>query len=510
MPIVVERGGIVDVIQRCYPKRQKENVRYNATVQQAKGQIVLRFLVSLAVVFAIVETYRHVLHVNPTTVALTFLLAVLIISANWGLRYAVFTAVAATAAFNYFFLPPIGTFTIADPQNWVALVAFLVTAFIASELSDRARKEAAQATRRRHEVERLYVFSQHLLVADNVVGLLNTLPQHVVQTFGCNAAAILVAGRPDIYRSDSNIREIDADQLRSVAARGEPLVDSTHHVRYIPLRMGLRSVGAIGVSGGDLSSQTLEAVGSLVAIAIERAGAVENLGRSEAAREAEKLRSAILDSVTHEFRTPLTAIKASATSLLSESHLEPSQRQELLTVINEESDRLNVLVEEAAEMARLEANQIELHMEPHHIQEAIERAVEESQRQLAKHLVEVSVPNTLPVVRFDLDRIKEALNQLLENAGKYSPPGTPIHITAEQKDSSLVVSVADRGPGIDDFEQALIFDKFYRGREQRSRIQGTGMGLAIAKAIIEAHGGKISLTSQLGQGSVFSLILPIS
>jgi two-component system, OmpR family, sensor histidine kinase KdpD len=487
-----------------------QSVGYNATVHRALRQIVPRFLVSLAVVMAIVATYRHVLHVNPTTVALTFLLAVLIVSANWGLTYAVFTAVVATAAFNYYFLPPIGTFTIADPQNWVALGAFLVTAFIASKLSDRARKEAAQATRRRNEVERLYAFSQQLLVADNVVGLLNMLPQHVVRTFGFDSAAILVAGRPDVYRSDSNTRQIEADQLRTVAARGEPVMDSRDKIRYIPLRMGLRAVGAIGVSGGDLSPQTLEAVGSLVAIAIERAGAVENLGRSEAAREAEKLRTAILDSVTHEFRTPLTSIKASATSLLSGSHLEPAQKQELLTVINEESDRLNDLVEDAAQMARLEANQIELHLEPHHIEEAIERALEESQRPLAGHPVEVAVPETLPTVRFDLDRIKEALNQLLENAGKYSPAGTPIRITAEKKDSLLVVSVADRGSGIDDYEQGLIFDKFYRGREQRSRIQGTGMGLAIAKAIMEAHGGRISLTSQLGQGSVFSLILPVS
>lgn len=469
--------------------------------------IILRFLGALAVVAAITAAFRH-LHVNVTTVALSFLLAVLLISANWGLTYAVYTAVIAAAALDYYFLPPIGTFAIADPQNWVALVTFLATGFVASHLGDRARREAAHAVRRRHEVERLYSFSQQLLASDNIVGLLNTLPQHVCRTFGCSAAAILVTGRTDIYRSDPNTRQIEADQLRAVAVRGEPVVDSKNHIRYMPLRMGLRSVGAIGVAGGELSGQTLEAVGSLVAVAVERAGAVENLGRSEAAREGEKLRSAILDSVTHEFRTPLTSIKASATSLLS-GGLEPAQKQELLTVINEESDRLNELVEEAAQMAKLEASQIELHLEPHPIREAIERAIEESQRPLAGHPVEVVVPADLPEVRFDLERIKEALNQLLENAGKYSSAGTPIRVTAEKKDASIVISVADRGPGIDDFEQALIFDKFYRGREQRYRVQGTGMGLAISKAIIEAHGGKIALTSQLGQGSVFSLILPI-
>lgn len=478
-------------------------------MQRSLGQTALRFIASPAVVFVIVGAYRHVLHVNPTTVALTFLLAVLIVSASWGLKYAVVTAVVATAAFNYFFLPPVGTFTIADTQNWVALLVFLVTAIIASHLSERARREAMDATRRRHEVERLYAFSHHLLVAENVVGLLNALPQLVVGSFGCNAAAILVAGRGDIYRSGADPRELDAERLRTAAARGEPIVEAEKGIRYTPLRMGVRSVGAIGVSGGELTRETLEAIGSLVAIAIERAGAVEKLARAEGAREGEKLRSALLDSVTHEFRTPLTSIKASVTSLLSESNLDPSQRQELLTVIDEESDRLDHLVEEAAQMARFDANQVELHREPHRIQEAIKRAVEESRKPIAGHPLEIEAPDGLPTIRFDLDRIKDVLNRLLENAGKYSPPDAPIRITAETKGAYLTVSIADHGPGIDDFEQSLIFDKFYRGKDQRYRVQGTGMGLAIARAIVEAHGGTIAVTSQLGHGSVFLFTLPL-
>jgi two-component system sensor histidine kinase KdpD len=479
-------------------------------VQQSLGQTVLRFIVSLAVVSAIVVAYRHAVHVNPTTVALTFLLAVLIVSATWGLRYAAVTAVVAAAAFNYFFLPPFGTFTIADTQNWVALFVFLVTAIIASQLSERARREAMDATRRRHEVERLYAFSQQLLVADNVVGLLNSLPQHVVQTFGCGSAAIFVAGRPDIYRSGANTRELDTERLHTATARGEPIVEPDNGSRYIPLRMGVRTVGSIGIMGGDLTRETLEAIGSLVAIAIERAGAVEKLGRAEAAREGEKLRSALLDSVTHEFRTPLTSIKASVTSLLSGSNLDQPQQQELLTIIDEESDRLDQLVGEAAQMAQLDANQVELHREPHRIQEVIERAVAESRKPLVGHSLEVAAPDELPTIRFDLDRVKEVLNQLLENAGKYSPADAPIRITAETKGAYLTVSVADRGPGIDDFEQSLIFDKFYRGKDQRYSVQGTGMGLAIAKAIVEAHGGTIAVTSQLGRGSVFSFTLPLA
>lgn len=286
------------------------------------------------------------------------------------------------------------------------------------------------------------------------------------------------------------------------------MIESERQLSFVPLRLGVKSVGALGISGGLLSRETLEAIGSLAAIAIERAGAVENLTKAEAAKEGEKLRSALLDSVTHEFRTPLTSIKASVTSLLSDSNLNPSQNRELLTVIDEESDRLNRLVGEAAEMAQLDAGQVELRREPHQIKEAITRAVEESRQVLANHPVECVVPDSLPVLRIDLDRIKEVLAQLLENAGKYSPEGTPIRITAEYKDKRVTVSVADRGPGIDDFEQALIFDKFYRGRGQRTRIQGTGMGLAIAKAIVEAHGGSIGVTSQLGSGSVFSFTVP--
>ncbi len=462
----------------------------------------------MVVVVAILVLYLHVLHVNPTTVALTFLLAVLVISASWGLKYAVATGVAATAIFNFFFLPPVGTFTIADPQNWIALLAFLLTAIIASHLSERARQEAEHANRRRHEVEQLYGFSQQLLVAENVVGLLNALPGLVVESFECTSAALFVPGRSDIYRSAPTANGLEADRLRDSAARGEPLIEAEKGLQYIPLRMGVRSVGAIGVAGGALSRESLEAIGSLVAIAIERAGAVEKLSKAEAAREGEKLRSALLDSVTHEFRTPLTSIKASVTGLLSGGNLDEAQQKELLTVIDEESDRLDHLVGEAAQMAQLDANQVELHREPHRIQEAIERAIEESRKTLTGHPVEIAAPESLPALHFDLDRIKDVLNQLLENAGKYAPPNTPVRISVERNDGAIVVSVSDRGPGIDDFEQSLIFDKFYRGKDQRYSVQGTGMGLAIARAIIEAHGGTITVTSQLGRGSVFSFTLP--
>lgn len=483
----------------------------SATMRDVKRGLSspVQFLIGAAIIVLIVPLYRLLVHVNPTTVALSFLLAILVVSATWGLRYAVFMALLATALFNFYFLPPIATFTISDPQNWVALAAFLVTAIIASQLSERARRQAAEANRRRREVERLYSFTQKLLTADNVVELLNALPAHVVESFSVDEAAIFVTGRENIYRSRPDMRVVQLEQLKAVTARGDPVIDSQRPLWLVPLRLGARVVGAIGIAGGILSRETREAVSSLVAIAIERASAVEKLTQAEAARESENLRSALLDSVTHEFRTPLTAIKAAASGLLTGSPLTQEQNRDLLTVIDEEADRLNHLVEEAAEMARLDAGQVELRWEEASIEAPIKAALEDCGQVLVGHSVEVKIAPGLPPVRVDVERIKAVMLQLLENAGKYSPPGSPVRITAEIQDRNMTVSVSDRGPGIDSFEQSLIFDKFYRGREHRSSVQGTGMGLAIAKAVVEAHGGTISVTSQLGKGSVFSFSLPV-
>jgi two-component system sensor histidine kinase KdpD len=467
---------------------------------------LLRFGMCAAVVAAITAVYFRVVHVNPTTVALTLLLAVLVIAAAWGLRYAVVTALVATAVFNFFFLPPIGTFTIASTQNWIALGVFLASAIIASQLSDRARREALTADRRRREIERLYQFTQQLLVRENIFDLLNAIPRQVVEEFGVTAAAMYLIERQRVYYSDVSTHSlISLEELKAVTSRGEPSGDTHRGLVFMPLRMGVRPVGTIAVIG-TLSRETLEAIGSLAAIAVERAGAVEKLTRAEASRESERLRSALLDSVTHDFRTPLTAIKAAVTGLTSDVQLNEQQRHELLCVIQEETDRLNRLIGEAAEMAQLDAHQVQLHLESRSIGDALQLALDELKPVLANHSVEVALPPGLPPARMDVQRICEVLRHLLENAAKYSPAGTPIRVSAECAERRLRISVADQGPGIDDFEQSLVFEKFYRGRGQRS-VQGTGMGLAIARAIVEAHGGAISVTSQLGHGSVFSFVL---
>ena len=470
---------------------------------------MLRFATSVIGIAAIVFVYSRWLHVNPATVGFSLLLAVLFISATWGLRYAIFTALLATTTYNFFFLPPLYRFTIADPQNWVALAAFLITAISASQFSERARRSANYADQRRRELERLHAFSQQLWLSESVFGLLNSIPKHIVDSFDVGGTALFLDSKQESYFFDERSRALfPVEQLKAISDRGEPVLDRRQHICYMPLRMGVRTVGALGIAGCDLSRESLEAIGSLVAISIERANTVERLTKSEAARESDRLRSVLLDSVTHEFRTPLTAIKASAETLLSEVELDKLQQKDLLLVINQESDRLNRLVGEAGEVAQLDSHELQFHFDTHQIREAIDAAIESLQPALRQHPIEVKVPPNLPTVRMDLERIIEVLTQLLDNAAKYSPPESPIHVTAEQRGPMVVTSIADHGPGIDEMEQDLIFEKFYRGRNQRMLIQGTGMGLPIAKAIIELHGGKIGVISQIGSGSVFYFSLP--
>ncbi len=424
-------------------------------------------------------------------------------------RIRVYVASGYIIAFNYFFIPPVGTFTIADPQNWVALFAFLVTAVVGSQLSSRIRKEADVANQRSREIEKLYMLSQQMLGEGNVIELLNAIPNHIVEAFEESAATIYLADTNKLYCSRLVASQFDEESMTDVFRRDQPLVNAAEGFCLAPIRLGIRPIGSLGISGSPLSNHTLEAVGTLVGIAIERARAVEQLSKSEAGRQSERLKSALLDSITHELRTPLTSIKAAATSLRAGQNQNPAQRQELSTIIDEETDRLNDLIEQAAEMARLEAGEFELEFTPMPIQEVIDAALKHSVNPLASREVSVQVASGIAPVWADLNRAKQVLIQLINNADLYSPKDHPILITAESVGNYVQTSVTDHGPGIEDQEKGLIFDKFYRGREQRYVVRGTGMGLPIAKAIVEAHGGSIKVTSQPGLGSVFSSTLPV-
>src|SRR5882724_11241485 len=479
-------------------------------MQRFLGGRIVGLTASVAIVFGITYVYYRVLHVNHTTVALSFLLAILAVSAVWGMAVSVFMSVLAMLSLNYFFLPPVGMFTIADPQNWVALFVFLITAITGSQLSSRIRLEADEAHHRRREVERLYRFSRKLLGEGNVIQLMNAIPDYIVESFEAGAAELFLPQKDKFYRSGFGAAHLEEEKMKVAFLHDEANLDTDQSEYFVPVRLGVRPIGSLGISGAQLSRQSLEAVGTLVAIAIERARAVEQLGQTEAERQGERLKSALLDSITHDFRTPLTSMKAAVTSLLAAANTEPVQQRELLTIIDEECDRLNHLVEQAAEMARLEAGEIELHFESIAVDDLIREALAKMKAPLAGRNVDVRIGEGLPMVRADAERAADVLMKLIDNANLYSPKEQPVTVSAEAAGDFVSISVAYRGPGIDDFEQGMIFDKFYRGKDQRYLVRGTGMGLPIAKAIVAVHGGTISVTSQLGHGSVFSFTLPIA
>lgn len=465
--------------------------------------------VALAVIAGISLFYGHLLHVNQTTVALSLLLAILAVSAVWGMAVSVFMSLAAVIAFNYFFLPPVGTLTIADPQNWVALFAFLVTSIMGSQLSSRIRSEADEAHQRRREVERLYQFSRKLLGEGNVIQLMNAIPDYIVESFEAGAVELFLPQKDKFYRSGFGAAHLDEEKMKAAFLNDEITIDTERGEYFLPIRLGVRAIASLGISGPQLSRQSVEAISTLVAIAIERARAIEQLGQTEAAREGERLKSALLDSITHDFRTPLTSMKASVSSLLMSENADRQQTRELLTIIDEECDRLNRLVEEAGEMAKLEAGEFALDLAPASIEQIVQMALAHCKTSLAGRPVDVRISPNLPGVRADIERAKEALVQLIDNANLYSPKDQPITITAELTGDTVTTSVSDRGPGIDDFDQTMIFEKFYRGKDQRYLVRGTGMGLPIAKALIAAQQGTMNVTSQLGHGSVFSFTLPV-
>ena len=491
----------------------------------------MRWCTAALLLIGIVGAYTRLPDVNPTTIAVTLLLYILLLASILGFRYALAASFLSSICFHYLFLQPIGTFVIADSQNWIALLAFLVTALIGSNLSNRIRTQAAAANRRRRELELLYDFGQRLLSTESTHNLLNAIPHNIVSAFRMRAASLYLSQGDRIYLSNPDALKNNHETLRQAVHSANTFRVARHlslpagieaglpeqlqgaaklESATLSLLVGVKPIGAIEVEGNLPSRETLEAMSSLIAIAITSAMAVDKLARADAAQESERLRAALLDSVTHDLRTPLTSIKVSVTSLLSQEGLREDARAELLTIIDEESDRLNHLITQATEMSQLDAREIRLDPKEHSARELVDLALIAMEGTLADRQVEIRLPDSMPTIIVDLALMTKVLIHLLENAAKYSSTGSPIFISGAVEKGFAEISVADRGVGIEVMELEMIFDKFYRGQSQRHRVQGTGMGLAISKAIMEAHGGTIAVTSQPGSGSVFTISLPLT
>jgi two-component system sensor histidine kinase KdpD len=465
-----------------------------------------RFAASLGSVAAVLALCAE-LHANATTAALSLLLVILGISARWGLAEATVSSLLAMLGFNLIFLPPVGKLTIQDPQNWVALLAFLVTAITASQLSARVRKRAAEAEARRLEIERLYTLVQSMMLAGDARRTIREFVHSVVQVYGCKAAAFYYRPSEEFFRSGPQSLAVSDHDLLAEAEVADMSVDPARGIVLAPVRLGGRPLGSMALIGPPPSVPIVRAIVNLIAISIEKARALEDASHAEAARQSEVLKSALLDSLAHDIKTPLTSIKAAVTSLLGTA---PGTDRELLTIINEEADRLNQLAAEVIAMARIEAGKLHLERQPVAVGDLIGSALSDLAAGLKGRPLAVHVPDGLPKADADPEFSAQVVKQFVENALKYSPEGSPLNISAELKSGKIVVAVADRGPGIEENERSRIFEKFFRGRRDRFEVKGTGMGLAIAKGIAEAHGEKIWVESEPGQGAVFYFSLAVS
>lgn len=409
---------------------------------------MLRYAVLTAAALLLVGLFRKV-PVNQTTVALSFLVLVLVTASRWRLAYSVYLSVLCTLLYNFFFLPPVGRLTIADSRNWVALGAFLCSSVLVSHLAEREHQHAETAEGRRREVERLYEFSQQLLLQEDLRGLARATPSVAASVFSFRAVALYVRDEDAAYYSDPRYELLPLVDLKLAASQTETGVVSRDGFHLIPLSLGLRSLGILAVTEGGFSPQIYEAIGSLVAIALERAAAVERSSRLEASRENERLRIALLDSVTHDLRTPLTAIRAAATTLVSQPDLPQAERADLAAVLDEESARLDRLIGQAVEMAQLDAATVQVHPRPQDVRELIETTLEEMRALLRDRAVVVTVGDELSRAPMDRELVHRVLRHLIENAVKYSPQGSPIEVSAAKDGYRLLVTVADRGPGIE-------------------------------------------------------------
>ena len=450
--------------------------------------------------------YR-VLHVNPTTVGFAYLLLVLVVAATWGFLESVVCAIAATIVFNFFFFPPVGTLTIADSQNWVALFSFLATALIASRLSARARQRALEAIENRQDVERLYTFSRAILLIADGEPFPKQLALKLAEVFDLKAAVLYYRRSGEFYRAGPADFEGLDDQLRDSALEGTSFADVAGGRVITAVRLGSEPIASVALQGARMSDGVLQGIANLVAIGLERARAQDLAHQVEAARQSEQLRTTLIDAMAHEFKTPLTSIKAATTSLRSNPEQAPATRAELIEIADEEAEHLQKLIDDAIELARLDTAHIEIQPVLSDLCAVVRDEVASMHAAADGRPVDL-IGDSPPVpIAFDRRLVSLAVRQLLDNAFKYSPPGTPVTVRVDHDENGATVEIVNGGPGIAIPEQSRIFQRFYRGPSFKHQVPGTGLGLSIAYSIAQAHRGDLTVSSRPGE-TAFRLTLP--
>ena len=455
---------------------------------------------------------RLVAVLNTTTVGFAYLIVILLVAAWWGIVESVGASILATICFNYFFLPPVGTWAIADSENWVALFSFLTSSLIASELSNRARRRTAEATARKSEMERLYALSRTILTMEGEEPIGDRIASALARV--CEISSVAIYDQTSDLIHKSGLKELpelsglDA-QLRETARTGFPMKDEKTGTIFAAISLSGNNTGSVALRGAELSNTALHALLHLIAIALDNARNREIVTRAQAARQSEEFKSTLLDGLAHEFKTPLTSIKAATTALLASNVSDVAQQQELLTIVDQEAERLSRLVTEATHVARIEAGNIHVNRDRHSIDGLIKSVLEQMEPLRDGRRMDSSIAPDLPEVFVDADLMHLALRQLIDNALKYSPRNSEIRILSRVEGDNIVVAIRNQGEPLSESERVRVFDKFYRGHNVRHRVAGTGMGLSVARDILVAHGGDIELRNSDDRGTEFVVSIPM-
>jgi len=469
-------------------------------------------LLAAVLAAAVVSALLVLLGASATSAGMIFLALVVWFASQASIWLSLLVTLFYALLFDFFFLPPLHTFQIAGSQHWVALVTFLASCLVVSRVAELARKQALNAEQRRADVERLYALSQEMMFYEDADRIIYELPRLIERIFSLSGVVLYVCERDQFYASTSELPMSIRDGLRTMPQGPNLTLDLPGGVTAMALVLGLRPVGALGWKQTVLSREVASAMSAQVAIVIARSIAIEASTRMEAAREGERLRTALTDSLTHELRTPLTSIRAAATTLLQAEGLDEAGQRDMAAIIDEESARLDLLIGEAVEMAEIDANVVQVHPVPQHPRALLDQAVEESRKNLALHRVRITVENEGQEDRpawFDPSLLGRVLRHLLENAAAHTPAGSTVTLSSRREYDRLEFRVEDNGPGIDSHDLPLIFEKFYRGKRRTTKGKGSGMGLAITRAILAAHGGGIEATSVSGKGACFRFWVPL-
>jgi two-component system sensor histidine kinase KdpD len=421
----------------------------------------------------------------------------------------IYVAILCALGFDYFFLPPVRSFQLAGGQAWIAMVSYLACCLVVGRVAEMARRQTRAAEQRREDVERLYELSQEMMLHEDAAGLIKDLPRLIDRVFKLNGVVLFVSDQDQFYGSTSDVPASVKASLQAITLGQNPTILPGSGFYTTPLMLGLRPVGALGWRPAQLSREVATAMSAQVAIVLARSMAIEATARIEAVREGERLRTALIDSLTHELRTPLTSIRAAATTLLESEGLDEAGRLDLISLVDEEASRLDQLIGEAVEMAEIDANVVQVHAAPQHPRALLDQAVEESRKILTAHRVNIDVVGEDDPAWFDPHLLGRVLRHLLENAARHTPAGSRITLKSWRSTERLEFSVEDNGPGIDSADLPLIFEKFYRGRKSAIKAKGSGMGLAITRAILIAHGGGIDAASTPGKGTTFQFWIPL-